>query len=170
MGFFGGLGGVVIAIWLFLRKHPHLKFYVMADEVVMMLPIALMLTRFVNFINDELPGDVCNPDQPYCIKFPNYYGYRYPSQIFEAILDVLVLPLLLLIYRRRPPDGVVAWTWFTCYGICRTIGEIWREPDMTVGPFTAAQLISIPMILLGLFFIVRTLRTGSHTDETLSPA
>ncbi|MGH7660164.1 MAG: prolipoprotein diacylglyceryl transferase family protein, partial [Vulcanimicrobiaceae bacterium] len=112
----------------------------------------------------------CNPDHPWCIKFPNYYGYRYPSQIFEAILDVLVLPVLLVIYRRRPPDGVVAWTWFTCYGVCRTVGEIWRAPDMTVGPFTAAQLISIPMIVLGLFFIVRTARTGSHTDETLSPA
>jgi len=170
MGFFGGLGGVIIAIWLFLRKHPQLKFYVLADEVVMMLPIALMLTRMVNFINDELPGDICNPDRPWCIKFPNYYGYRYPSQIFEGILDILVLPLLLAIYRRRPPDGVIGWTWFTCYGIARSVGEIWRAPDMTVGPFTAAQLISIPMIVIGLFFLVRTIRTGSRTDETLIPA
>lgn len=167
MGFFGGLAGVAIAIWFFIRRHPQLKFYVLADEVVMLAPIALMLTRFVNFINDELPGDICNPDRPWCMKFPNYYGYRYPSQIFEAILDILVLPLLLVLYRRRPPDGVVGWTWFTSYGIARTIGEIWREPDMTVGPFTAAQLISIPMIVVGLFFIVRTLRTGTYTSAAL---
>jgi len=166
MGFFGGLIGVMIAIWLFLRKRPHLKFAVLADEVVMMLPIALMLTRFVNFINDELPGNICNPDRPWCIKFPNYYGYRYPSQIFEAILDILVLPVLFIIYRRRPPDGVVAWTWFTCYGICRSVGEIWREPDATLGPLTAAQLISIPMIILGFFLIARAVRGGTHTDET----
>jgi phosphatidylglycerol:prolipoprotein diacylglycerol transferase len=165
MGFFGGLIGVILAIWLFHRKHPNPKFYVLADEVVMMLPIALMLTRLVNFINDELPGTICNPDQPWCIKFPNYYGYRYPSQIFEAILDVLVLPVLLYVYRRRPPDGVVAWTWFTCYGITRTVAETWREADMTVGPLTAGQLISIPMIILGVVFLYR-LRTGTRTDAT----
>lgn len=160
MGFFGGLIGVMLAIWLFIRKHPQLRFLVLADEVVMMSPIALFLTRCVNFINDELPGDICNPDQPWCIKFPNYYGYRYPSQILEGILDLLVLPVLIVVYRRRPPSGVVAATWFMCYGICRTIGEIWREPDMTVGPFTAAQLLSIPMVLIGAYLVARFLRAA----------
>jgi phosphatidylglycerol:prolipoprotein diacylglycerol transferase len=166
MGFFGGLIGVIVATWLFLRKHPTLSFYVITDELVMTLPIALMLTRIVNFINDELPGNICDPDQPWCMKFPNYYGSRYPSQIFEAILDILVLPVLLLVYRRRPPDGVVAATWFTCYGITRTIGEIWREPDMTLGPLTAAQLLSIPMIAIGVFLVVYTARRGVRTDVT----
>lgn len=170
MGFFGGMLGVMLAIWLFLRRHPALTFTVLGDEVVMMIPIALALTRLVNFINDELPGNVCNPDQPWCIKFPNYYGYRYPSQIFEAILDLLVLPILFIVYRRRPPDGVVAWTWFTCYGITRTLGEIWREPDLAFGPITAAMLLSIPMIVLGVFMIVRCQR-GAHTEATpLEPA
>ena len=170
MGFFGGLAGVMIAIWLFLRRHPALTFTVLADEVVMMIPIALALTRLVNFINDELPGNVCNPDQPWCIKFPNYYGYRYPSQIFEAILDLLVLPVLFIVYRRRPPDGVVAWTWFTCYGITRTIAEVWREPDLAFGPITGGMLLSIPMIVLGAYMIRRCMR-GVHTDTTpLEPA
>ena len=75
--------------------------------------------------------------------------------------------MLLIVYRRRPPDGVVAWTWFTCYGICRSLGEIWRQPDATLGAFTAAQLISIPMIVLGIYLIARALRGGTHTDETL---
>lgn len=170
MGFFGGLAGVMIAIWLFLRRHPALTFNILADEVVMMIPISLALTRLVNFINDELPGNVCNPDQPWCIKFPNYYGYRYPSQIFEAILDLLVLPILFIVYRRRPPDGVVAWTWFTCYGITRTVAEIWREPDLAFGPITGGMLLSIPMIVLGAFMIRRCLR-GVHTEATpLGPA
>ena len=163
MGFFGGLAGVILAIWLFQRKHPSVKFYVLGDEVVMMLPIALMLTRLVNFINDELPGIICNPDRPWCIKFPNYFGYRYPSQLIEGALDILVLPVLLIVYRKRPPDGVVGWTWFTCYGITRTIAEIWREPDMTLGPLTAGQLISIPMVVLGIYMIVRCLKGGTHT-------
>ena len=166
MGFFGGLIGVMLAIWFFLRKHPNLTFNRLADEVVMMLPVALMLTRLVNFINDELPGNICDPDRPWCMKFPNYYGYRYPSQIFEAILDVLVLPVLLLVYRRRPPDGVVAWTWFTCYGITRTIAEIWREPDLSLGPLTAAQLLSIPMVLLGIYLVWRAFQGGKVSRVT----
>ena len=89
-------------------------------------------TRVVNFINDELVGQSLRSRPPWCIEFPNYTGYRYPSQIFEGILDILVLPILLLIYRRRPADGVVAWTWFTLYGITRSIAEIWREPGFTV--------------------------------------
>ena len=166
MGFFGGMLGVILATWLFVRKHPRLTFWVLTDELVMTLPIALMLTRIVNFINDELPGNICNPDHPWCIRFPNYYGYRYPSQIFEGILDILVLPVLLVVYRRRLPDGVVAATWFTCYGITRTIAEIWREPDMTLGPLTAGQLLSIPMIVIGIIFIVVAVRGGVHTDST----
>ncbi|MBV8354716.1 MAG: prolipoprotein diacylglyceryl transferase [Candidatus Eremiobacteraeota bacterium] len=166
MGFFGGLIGVMLAILMFMRRHRPLKFNVLADEVVMLLPVGIALTRLVNFINDELPGDICDPDRPWCIKFPNFYGYRYPQQLFEAILDILVLPVLFIVYRRRPPDGVVAWTWFTCYGITRTLAEIWREPDLSLGPFTAAQLISIPMIVIGLCLVYVAARGGVHTDAT----
>jgi phosphatidylglycerol:prolipoprotein diacylglycerol transferase len=103
MGFFGGLIGVIVAIALFVRKHPGLTFPVLADEVVVMLPIGLALTRIVNFINDELVGNLCVPDHPWCIKFPSADGYRYPSQIFESMLDIAVLPIVLFVYRRRPP-------------------------------------------------------------------
>ena len=168
MGFFGGLIGVIIAITLFVRKHPGLRFSVLADEVVVMMPIGLALTRIVNFINDELVGNVCNPDHPWCMKFPGYDGYRYPSQIFESILDILVLPIVLLVYRRRPPDGVVAWTWFTCYGITRSLAEIWRQTDLAVGPLTGGQLLALPMIAIGLFLVWRASR-GRHTDVAPLP-
>src|SRR5262249_19375707 len=88
MGFFGGLIGVIVALALFLRKHPGLKFNVLADEVVVMLPVGIALTRLVNFINDELVGNVCDPDRPWCMQFPHYEGFRYPSQIFEALMDI----------------------------------------------------------------------------------
>ena len=89
------------------------------------------------------------------MKFPSADGYRYPSQIFESILDILVLPIVLLVYRRRPPDGVVAWTWFTLYGVTRSLAEIWRQTDLAVGPFTGGQLLALPMIAIGIFMIVR---------------
>jgi prolipoprotein diacylglyceryl transferase len=67
MAFHGGLVGVIVATWLFVRKHPGLKFSVLGDEVVVLLPIGITLTRIVNFINDELWGDVCSPDHPWCL-------------------------------------------------------------------------------------------------------
>ncbi len=164
MGFFGGLLGVIVAIALFARKHPGLTFGVLADEVVMMIPIALALTRIVNFINDELWGNICIPDQPWCIKFPAVEGYRYPSQIFEAVLDIAVLPILFAVYRRRPPDGVVAWTWFALYGVTRSLAEIWRQTDLAVGPFTGGQLLALPMIAIGVVMAARAARANRRTD------
>jgi len=176
MGFFGGLVGVIVAMALFVRRQqrraanaglsgPVLTFSILADEVVMLLPLGLALTRVVNFINDELVGNICNPDRPWCIKFPSADGFRYPSQLFEAILDILVLPIVLVLYSRRPPDGVVAWTWFTLYGVTRSIAEIWRQTDLAVGPFTGGQLFSLAMIAVGIAMIVRCVRAGRRTDE-----
>jgi len=166
MGFFGGLIGVIIAVALFVRKHPLLTFSVLADELVVMLPVGLALTRVVNFINDELVGNVCVPDHPWCMKFPSADGYRYPSQIFEGLLDIAILPIVYFIYRRRPPDGVVAWTWFTCYGITRSLAEIWRQTDLAVGPLTGGQLLALPMIAIGIFLTVAAYRRHKRTDVT----
>jgi phosphatidylglycerol:prolipoprotein diacylglycerol transferase len=166
MGFFGGLIGVIAAMALFVRRHRGLSFNVLADEVVVMLPVGIALTRVVNFINDELVGNVCAPDRPWCIKFPNADGYRYPSQIFEAILDIAVLPIVLLVYRKRPPDGVVAWTWFTLYGVTRSLAELWRQTDISVGPFTGGQLLAIPMIVLGLALIYAAVRANVRTEAS----
>ncbi len=165
MAFHGALVGVIVAIVLFLRKHPGLTFGILGDEVVPLLSIGIFTTRIVNFINDELPGKLCLPDHPYCILFPAYSnGYRYPSQIFEAILDILTLPIILLVYRSRPPDGVVAWTWFTIYGITRTIAEIWREPGFTVLGLDGGQFVAVLQTFIGIALIVRAYRRGIRTE------
>ncbi|GAC1393390.1 MAG: prolipoprotein diacylglyceryl transferase [Vulcanimicrobiaceae bacterium] len=167
MAFHGGLIGVIIGLVLFLRKHPGLTFSAVGDETVVLLPIGIALTRVVNFINDELPGRICNPDRPICIAFPNYPdGYRYPSQLFECALDIATLPVLLLLYRRRPPDGVVAWTWFTMYGITRSVAEIWRQPDIVIfGGITGGQIPSLLMIVLGVVMVARCYRNGIRTER-----
>ena len=166
MAFHGALVGVIVAILLFLRKHPQLSFGVLGDEVVVLLPIGLFTTRLVNFINDELPGKVCLPDHPYCILFPNYAssGYRYPSQIFEAILDILVLPIVLLLYRRHPVAGIVAWTWFTLYGITRAVAEIWREPGFTVLGLDGGQFVAVLQIFIGIGMLAYSIRRGTRTE------
>jgi len=164
MGFFGGLIGVIIATVLFVRKRPGLTFDMVCDEVVMMAPIGIALTRITNFINDELWGNRCVPDHPWCILFPAMPdGYRQPSQLFESAMDIAVLPILFLIYRRRPPNGVVGWTWVTLYGVTRSIAELWRQTDIAVGPFTGGQMLSLPMIAIGIFLVIRSFRVGVRT-------
>ena len=176
MAFHGGLIGVLVAIWLFDRKHPGLKYTVVGDEVVMMLPIGIALVRLVNFINDELWGDVCRPDRPWCLRFPSAPDqgtlYRHPSQLYEAILDILTFPILLIVYRMKPKDGVVAWTWFTLYGITRSLAELWRQADFTAFGLTGGQLYALPMIIIGVIGIVYCARRpGPRTDaRPASPA
>ena len=168
MGFFGGLIGVIVAISLFVRRYPGLTFGKLADEVVVMLPIGLATTRLVNFINDELPGDLCVPDHPWCIGFPNYLGYRYPSQIFEGLLDIAVLPLMLMLARYKFAAGTRAWIWFACYGVTRSLAEIWRAPDIHLGPITGGQLLALPMILFGAFMAVRSYRKGEALTNNVA--
>lgn len=171
MAFHGGLIGVIVAIFLFLRKHPGLTYKVLGDEVVVLLPVGITLTRLVNFINDELWGDICNPDRPWCIVPGNTadWGvqYRHPSQLYEAILDLLTLPVLLFLYKRRPPDGVVAWSWFTLYGITRSVSETWRHADFTWHGLTGGQLYALPMIPIGIIALYLCLRAGRHTEERI---
>ena len=175
MAFHGGLVGVIVAIALFLRKHRALRFRVLSDEVVIMLPVAIALVRIVNFINNELWGTVCNPDRPWCM-IPKRNGdcgsicYRHPAQIYEAILDILTLPILLILYRLKPKDGVVAWTWFTIYGITRSIAEVWRQADFTWQGITGGQLYAIPMIAIGVIGLAYcATRPGPRTDVTPVP-
>jgi len=176
MAFHGGLIGVVVAMWLFIRKHPGLKYVALGDEVVMMLPVGITLVRIVNFINDELWGDVCVPDHPWCMIFPSAplvngaQAYRYPSQLMEGILDILTLPILLIVYRFKPKDGVVAWTWFTLYGITRTIAEMWRQTAFSWMGLTGGQLYAVPMVLIGVIGIVYCATRGTRTDARVAAA
>jgi phosphatidylglycerol---prolipoprotein diacylglyceryl transferase len=176
MAFHGGLVGVVVAIVLFLRKHPGLRFRVLGDEVVVMLPLGITLVRLVNFINDELWGNICIPDRAWCMipkdtaAWPPLNSYRHPAQLYEAILDILTLPLLLLVYRAKPKDGVVAWTWFTAYGITRSVAELWRQADFTFLGITGGQLYALPMILIGVIGIVYcATRPGPRTEGDAIP-
>jgi len=165
MAFHGALVGVIVAIALFLKKHPGLTFNVLADQVVVLLPLGIATTRIVNFINDELWGKVCNPDQPWCVLFPaKPDGYRHPSQIYEMVLDVIATPLMLIMLRRRPADGVVAWAWFTYYGITRTVAEIWREPGFTVAGLSGGQLVALPMVFVGAALLVAAVKRNRRTE------
>ena len=149
MAFHGGLVGALVGMWLFVRR-TRMAFYSVVDETALWMPLAIALTRAANFINGELPGRLT--DSPIGFQFPNFPGYRYPSQLFEAIgMLVLVLPLLWILHglRGRQP-GLIFWAFFAGYGAVRTAVEFYREPGIVLLGLTGAQYLTIIMFVLGI--------------------
>ena len=164
MSFHGGLIGVVTAglIFVKLRKIELLRF---ADIVACASPIGLFFGRLANFINDELFGRVS--DVPWAMVFPRGGPYpRHPSQLYEATLEGLLLFAVLYVLARNEKvwnrPGMLTGVFFCGYGLSRAFVELFRQPDsqlgFLVGGTTMGQLLSIPMILIGLFLILRARR------------
>jgi phosphatidylglycerol:prolipoprotein diacylglycerol transferase len=159
MSFHGGMLGVLTAFWLFARKTGKTYFQV-ADFIVPMVPIGLGTGRLGNFINGELWGRAS--DVPWAMVFPaDPSGLaRHPSQLYEFLLEGVVLFLMLWFYSaRRPPAGAVTGLFGIGYGAFRIIVEFFREPDAHLGYLafdwlTMGQLLSLPMVVAGILIMV----------------
>jgi phosphatidylglycerol---prolipoprotein diacylglyceryl transferase len=157
MSFHGGLIGTIIALIWFSRRH-GIPAYTIADLAASVTPIGLGFGRIGNFINGELFGR--STDVGWCIVFPTGGPVcRHPSQLYEATLEGLVLfTALWWIDRRQTPPGTIFWTFVTGYGISRLIIELFREPDQhlgfILGPITMGQILSLPMVLIGIVMLV----------------
>ncbi len=159
MSFHGGIIGVITALWLVSRKIKY-NFLGITDLVSPVVPIGIFLGRLANFANDELWGRAT--DVAWAVRFPRG-GYipRHPSQIYEALLEGLLMFIILnLDYRYkylRIRQGVVSALFLLLYAVFRTICERFREPDAQIGFLwfntTMGQLLSLPALILGILLI-----------------
>ncbi|HEY0833074.1 MAG TPA: prolipoprotein diacylglyceryl transferase [Azospirillum sp.] len=166
MSFHGGMLGVVLAILLFAWKR-GLSPFAFADLICAAVPIGLFFGRIANFINGELYGRPA-PDVPWAMVFPRdpQQVPRHPSQLYEAALEGAVLFVVLAVIVRLPAvrerPGVVSGVFLAGYGLSRIIVEFFREPDPQLGFLwggaTMGQLLSIPMVLVGLWLALRARR------------
>lgn len=156
MAFHGGLIGALIGIYLFSKKH-NLHFLESSDSLAKGFPIGLFFGRIANFINQELVGRVT--DAPWGVIFPSFGSIpRHPSQIYEAILEGIVLFMILnyvIVTRKKYVMGRASGSFLTFYGICRFVVEFFREIEIMVGPFTMGQILSLPMVFMGLFLFAK---------------
>jgi phosphatidylglycerol:prolipoprotein diacylglycerol transferase len=167
MSFHGGLAGASLGIWLFARRHavPVLS---VADVCAAVTPIGILLGRIANFIKPELWGRPT--DVAWAMVFPDAGPFpRHPSQLYEAALEGLVLLIVLQIAvrmgaLRRP--GLVTGLFATGYGLARIACEFFREPDAQLGFLfggaTMGMILSVPLILAGLGFILYAYRARAE--------
>jgi len=173
MSFHGGFIGVIVSLILFARARgmPLLQ---AGDAVALAAPAGLFFGRLANFINGELWGRVT--DVPWAMVFPAAGPEaRHPSQLYEAGLEGLLLGAVMwgLALRRgwlkRP--GSVIGVFFIGYGLARSVVEIFRQWDPQLGymieigsgGLTMGQMLSLPMVLIGLGFIWNARRPGKKT-------
>ncbi|MBK8909485.1 MAG: prolipoprotein diacylglyceryl transferase [Rhodospirillales bacterium] len=175
MSFHGGLIGVIVATVLFVRRR-GIRLLPFADLIACAAPIGLFLGRIANFVNGELFGRAS--DVPWAVVFPHGGSEpRHPSQLYEASLEGLLLFVMLYLFWRtegvRQRPGVLSGIFLVGYGVARNTVELFREPDAHIGFLlsgtTMGQWLSAPMILLGLYLIIRGSRR-SAAPERKAPA
>ena len=159
MSFHGGLIGVILGTLIFSNKN-NLNYRVYFDTISVVAPIGIFLGRISNFINSELYG---TPTQkPWGIVFPNVDSLkRHPSQIYEALLEGIVLFIILnfLVFNKKNKFGFISCIFLILYGFFRIICEQYREPDEHIGyllnHLSVGTVLSLCMILFGTLFLLK---------------
>ncbi|MBL8337595.1 MAG: prolipoprotein diacylglyceryl transferase [Rhodoferax sp.] len=154
MSFHGGMLGVIASMVWFARSRQR-PFWQVADFVAPCVPTGLAAGRVGNFINGELPGRLADPSLPWGMVFRGAGDLpRHPSQVYQFLLEGLLLFVLLWLYARREhAPGRVAAAFLTGYGVLRFIAEFFREPDAHLGllslGMSMGQWLCVPMVLAG---------------------
>ena len=157
MSFHGGFLGVMLAFLLYARRR-KIPFLTLIDMAALCAPVGLGLGRIGNFINGELYGRATG--SPWGIIFPGSDGVpRHPSQLYEAFLEGLVLFFIVLfVSKKTRVSGVTTCSAIAGYGLFRFIVEFFRQPDAQMGLFfglfSMGQLLSLPMLIIGVFAAV----------------
>jgi len=164
MSFHGGLVGVIIAMWLYGR-HIGRRMWDVLDFVAPIVPLGLGFGRIGNFINNELWGKPT--DVPWAF---NIGGVGlHPSQLYEALLEGALLFVILWWYAsKQRPYMAVSGMFLVCYGAFRFFVEFYRVPDahldyLALGWVTMGQVLSAPMILLGVVILFTSWRSQQST-------
>ncbi len=159
MSFHGGFLGVMAAMWLWGRKRGRRLMEVM-DFIAPLVPLGYAAGRLGNFINAELPGRVADAALPWAMIWPAVDNLpRHPSPIYQALIDGVLLFLILWLYARKPrPYMAVSGVFALGYGCARFFTEYFRIPDYEVSfagfTISAGQMLSLPMIVLGIILLV----------------
>ena len=155
MSFHGGLLGVIVAMLAFARTRLKPIWQVL-DFIAPCIPTGLAAGRVGNFINGELWGRPASPDLPWAMVFPQSGSMlpRHPSQVYQFLLEGLLLFCILWLYARRERrERRVSAAFLIGYGVMRFVAEYFREPDAFLGllafHMSMGQWLCVPMVAFG---------------------
>jgi len=163
MSFHGGFLGVLVALVLFCRKHGK-SYWDVVDFTAPLVPLGLLFGRVGNFINAELPGRAADASLPWAMQWPGVDHLVHPSPLYQALTEGVLLFIIVWVFSWRPrPRYAVSGVFAIGYGSFRFITEFFREPDAHVGYLaggwlTMGQLLSLPLVLAGVFLLVLAYR------------
>ena len=159
MSFHGGLIGVVIGTYLFSTKK-KIKIFNLFDVVACVAPIGIFFGRISNFINGELYGKPT--DVFWSVVFPKIDNLsRHPSQIYEALLEGLVLFLILnyIIFNKNYKEAQCSYMFLIFYSVFRIFSEQFRVSDYSavniLGNFSTGSILSFVMLIAGLIIFYK---------------
>lgn len=157
MSYHGAVVGFLIATWAFCKKYKY-NVFALLDLCALSIPLGYFFGRIGNFLNQELFGRAT--DVPWAINVAGIM--RHPSQIYEAVLEGIVVFIILFYYRKfKKFDGELIALYAVLYTLARFICEFYREPDFGIGfvflNFSMGQILSFIMFLAGIltFFFLK---------------
>ncbi|MCW3126342.1 MAG: lgt [Bacteroidetes bacterium] len=159
----GGVIGGCIGIYLFLRHHPQFNLVWLFDRVALIIYLPAALIRFGNLMNSELVGK--ETTVPWAFIFGDEKVARHPVVLYESICYFILLITVIMIYRKQggKRPGFYTAFFFTFTFLIRFLLEFTKEPEqMVFGLISNTQLLSIPLILLGLILFIFTYRNKAN--------
>ena len=158
LSFHGAIVGIFLGLYFFARKM-QIPFFQALDTAALIGCQGLFWGRIGNFINGELYGRVT--DVPWGMIFPGGGPYaRHPSQLYEAVMEGIVLAVILWLLKKRVKIyGIIISVFFIGYGVFRYFVEFFREPDKQMGFYlggttTMGQILCLLMALFGIGFLI----------------
>ncbi len=151
LSFHGALLGMIIAGIIWCKKNKF-SFFKLADFMVIPVSLAQFFGRIGNFINGELYGKITS--LPWAVKFQGVVGFRHPTQIYEALYNLVIFFVLLFYSKKNPKKGRVFGLFLILYCIFRFSIEFLKDMEL-FGPLTMGQWLSIPMLFFGFWLMFR---------------
>jgi phosphatidylglycerol:prolipoprotein diacylglycerol transferase len=170
----GGIIGAVLAIFIYCRKN-KLNFIEMLDICAPAILIGQIIGRWGNFFNGEAHGGIVSKAFLEGLHIPQFIidgmyingVYYHPTFLYESLLNLICFVVLMILrYNKKIKIGTLVGIYLIWYGVVRFFIESLRTDSLMLGSLKMAQLIGIPMIIIGIILIVNS-RKKKHYNEVI---
>jgi phosphatidylglycerol:prolipoprotein diacylglycerol transferase len=138
----------------------------MTDLLAIPAAFILGIGRIGNFIDGQIVGSVTSV--PWAVKFPDAAGFRHPVVLYDGLKNLLIIPVLLILARRRPRPGVLTGTFLFLYAFLRIFVDLFREYPTTLLGLATGQVLNIALSVIGLALLLVRVRRADWRAEPAS--